>query len=57
MAWLGTSEYGLSSPITVKPGEMLSHENYIEAIRPHAQAKDQYLLSDDFIDQRDNATS
>jgi hypothetical protein len=55
MVWLGASKKGLTSPIIFKPGETLSHENYIEAVLPHAQSEGQQLLGDDFIYQQDNA--
>jgi hypothetical protein len=54
MVWLGACKNGLTSPIIFKPGETLSHENYIEVVLPHAQAEGQRPLGDDFIYQQGN---
>lgn len=56
MVWLAASKNGLSVPIIFKPGETLTHENYIEIVLPHALSEGRRLLGDDFIYQQDNAT-
>jgi hypothetical protein len=56
MVWLGASKNGLTRPIIFKPGETLTHENYIKIVLPHAKAEGRRLLGDDFIYQQDNAT-
>ena len=37
MVWLIASKNGFMSSIIFKPGETLSHENYIDVVLPHAQ--------------------
>jgi len=56
MIWLGACQNGLTAPIIFKPGETLSHKNYIEVVLPHAKSEGERLLGDDFIFQQDNAT-
>lgn len=56
MIWLGACKNGLTIPIIFKPGETLTHSNYIEIVLPHALAEGRRLLGDDFIYQQDNAT-
>ena len=55
MVWLGASKHGLTSPIVFKPGETLSHINYINIVLPHAHSEGLRLLGDHFIFQQDNA--
>ncbi len=52
---MGACRNGLTSPIIFKPGETLSHENYIDVVLPHARSEGKRLLGDDFIYQQDNA--
>ncbi|CAF2099809.1 unnamed protein product [Rotaria magnacalcarata] len=56
MVWLGACKEGVTTPITFKPGETLTHKNYIDIVLPHAFAEGQRLLGEDFIYQQDNAT-
>ncbi|CAF4957938.1 unnamed protein product, partial [Rotaria socialis] len=56
MVWLGACKEGLTTPIIFKPGETLTHKNYIDIVLPHALAEGQRLLGEDFIYQQDNAT-
>ncbi|CAF4393824.1 unnamed protein product, partial [Rotaria magnacalcarata] len=55
MVWLGACKEGLTTPIVFKPGETLTHKNYVDIVLPHALAEDQRLLGEDFIYQQDNA--
>ncbi|CAF2059051.1 unnamed protein product [Rotaria magnacalcarata] len=57
MIWLAVSKNGRSIPIIFKPGETLTHENYIKIVlAPHALSEGRRLLDDDFIYQQDNTT-
>ncbi|CAF2096163.1 unnamed protein product [Rotaria magnacalcarata] len=56
MVWLGACKEGLTAPIIFKPGDTLTHKNYIDIVLPHALAEGQRLLGEDFIYQQDNAT-
>ncbi|CAF4405742.1 unnamed protein product [Rotaria magnacalcarata] len=46
---------GLTTPIIFKPGETLTHKNYIDIVLPRALAEGQRLLGEVFIYQQDNA--
>lgn len=56
MVWLGASKNGLTVPLIFKPGETLTHQNYIEVVLPHAKTEGLRLIGDDFIYQQDKAT-
>ncbi|CAF4275549.1 unnamed protein product, partial [Rotaria magnacalcarata] len=56
MVWLGACKEGLTTPIIFKPGETLTHKNYIDIVLPHVLTEGQRLLGEDFIYQQDNAT-
>ena len=55
MVWLGACHNGLTSPLFFKPGETLTHKNYIDVVLPHALSEGERLLGDRFIYQQDNA--
>lgn len=56
MVWLGATKNGLTTPIFFKPGETLTHENYIDVVLPHALSEGHRLLGGHFIYQQDGAT-